>query len=321
MTAGRSQGRGSGPRTWVGLAANAASGTGQGRCQVYKLVRALRRSGIRSRIAWTPTGRSQLVADASRDDRCRCLVAVGGDGTVGALVNECPPVPITVLPAGTENLFARHFRLGSDPSRLARTIVENRIYSLDLGLTGSTRFTLMAGLGFDADIVSRHHFARLHLTGKPRPTHRGMYVEPVFRSTMEYRFPKMLVTVGDNGQVETLTGTSVFVFNLPNYALGLPFAPEARGNDGLLDLVVFRDRGPIKALHYLALVVLRRHLMEPGVEHRTVRKVTITSTETVPVQLDGDPGGRLEVEPGGEGWSAEVLPGAVEVVVPGSYKV
>jgi diacylglycerol kinase family enzyme len=248
-------------------------------------------------------------------------VAVGGDGTVGALVNERPTVPITVLPAGTENLFARHFRLGSDPTKLAHTIVENRLYPLDLGQTASTRFTLMAGLGFDADIVSRHHFARIHLTGKPRPTHRGMYVEPVLRSTMEYHFPKMSVTVDDNGQVETLTGTSVFVFNLPNYALGLPFAPDARGNDGLLDLVVFRDQGPINALRYLALIVLRRHLTEPGVEHRTVRKVTITSDETVPVQLDGDPGGRIEVQPGGEGWSAEVLPGAVDVVVPGSYKV
>src|SRR5262249_10558530 len=140
-------------------------------------------------------------------------------------------------------------------------------------------------------------------------------------STMEYRFPRMSVTVGDNGQVETLTGTMVFVFNLPDYALGLPFAPDARGNDGLLDLVVFRDQGPINALRYLALIVLRRHLLEPGVEHRTVRKVTIRSDETVPVQLDGDPGGRIEVEPGSVGWSAEVLPGAVDVVVPGSYKV
>jgi diacylglycerol kinase family enzyme len=305
----------------VGVVANASSGTGQGRVHVLELVRSLRRSGIRSKIAWTPAARTQLVAEAGRDDRCRCLVAVGGDGTVGALVNECPSVPITVLPAGTENLFARHFGLDRDPVKLAQTIVQNRLFPLDLGLTGSTRFTLMAGLGFDADIVSRHHFARIRLTGKARPTHRGMYVEPVVRSSMEYNFPKMTATIGDNGTVETLTGTSIFIFNLPNYALGLPFAPEAKGNDGLLDLVVFPERGPINALKYLALVVLRRHLMEPGVEHRKIRKVTITSNETVPVQLDGDPGGRIEVAPGGAGWSAEVLPAAVRVVVPESYTV
>ena len=189
-------------RTWVGVAANASSGTGQGRVHVLQLVRALRRSGIRSKIAWTPAERTQLVEEARRDERCRCLVAVGGDGTVGALVNDCPLVPVTVLPAGTENLFARYFGLGRDPVKLARTIVQNRTIPLDLGLTGSTRFTLMAGLGFDADIVSAPIASRIRSAGKPRPTHRGWHVEPAScSSSMEYQFPKMTATIGENGSL------------------------------------------------------------------------------------------------------------------------
>ncbi len=77
---------------WVGFAVNAASGRGGGRSAVGKLVRELERLGIESRVAWTLDERKELVeAASSRDsERCRCLVAVGGDGTVGALINERP---------------------------------------------------------------------------------------------------------------------------------------------------------------------------------------------------------------------------------------
>ncbi len=49
-----------------------------------------------------------------------------GDGTVSALINERPGSPLTVMPAGTENLVARHFGLRRDPHALARTIAAGR---------------------------------------------------------------------------------------------------------------------------------------------------------------------------------------------------
>ncbi len=303
---------------WVGIAANAGSGRGRGQAEVSRLVHELRRLGLGSRVAWTPDERSTMVAGTADDPCCRCLVAVGGDGTVGALVNDRPRVPITVLPAGTENLFARHFRLGRDPAKLAATIAAGRAATIDVGVAPGRRFTLMAGFGFDADVVTRHHSARIGRGGVPRPTHRAMYVDPVLRSSLGYRFPPITVRVTDPGREETLVGSTVFVFNLPRYALGLPFAPTARGDDGLLDVVVFRDPGPFRALHYLWLVVRGLHLGRPGVEHRTVRRAVVTAAERVPVQLDGDPGGFVDPGPGG-GWTTEVLPGAVDVLVPARF--
>jgi diacylglycerol kinase family enzyme len=222
-------------------------------------------------------------------------------------------VPITVLPAGAENLFAQHFRLTRDPARLAATIADGQVTRIDLGLTRGHRFTLMAGIGFDADVVTRHHKVRLNGAASPRPTHRGAYVESVLRSSFQYPFPALTVTHGEPGQEETLVGTSVFVFNLPRYALGLPFAPTAQGDDGWLNLVVFREAGPLRALYYLWLVVRGAHLNRPGIFHRKVRRVAVSSDQTVPIQLDGDPGGFVSQD---APWSAEVLPAAIEVLVP-----
>jgi diacylglycerol kinase family enzyme len=301
----------------VGVAANAGSGRGGGRRRVERLVSELDRYGLAARVAWTLGERSALVAASARDPMCRCLVAAGGDGTVGALVNEHPSVPITVLPSGTENLFARHFGLSSNPARLAATIAAGRVTRIDLGHTGHRRFTLMAGIGFDADVVTRHHLARVGRAGVARPTNRGAYIEPVLRSTLAYRFPSLTVDIADAGAEESLTGSTAFLFNLPRYALGLPFAPAARGDDGWLDLVVFRDAGPLRALHYLWLVFRGIHLDRPGVYHRRVRRVMISSAALVPVQLDGDPGGYVTSGTApGDIWSIEVLPRAIDVLVP-----
>ncbi len=282
---------------WVGIVANAGSGRGAGRAAVATFATALESYRIGCRIAWTPEDRAAMVADAAAGDDCRCLVAAGGDGTVSALVNERPTVPIAVLPAGTENLFARHFRFDGRPKRLARAIAEGSVSSLDLGTAGQRRFSLMAGVGFDADVVTRHHMARIARTGRARPTNRGAYVEPVLRSSLSYRFPNLKVRIDDPGAGETIEGTTVLVFNLPRYALGLPFAPAARGDDGRLDLVVFREPGPFRALHYLWLVLSGAHLDRDDVHHRRVISATIDSPEPVPFQLDGDPGG--VVDPGG----------------------
>jgi diacylglycerol kinase family enzyme len=247
---------------WVGIAANAGSGTGDGRRRVERLVAELERLGLRARVAWTLAERAAL--------------------------------------------------------RLAAMIAAGRISSLDLGATCGRRFALMAGIGFDADVVTRHHVARMGRAGLPRPTNRGAYVESVLRSTFEYRFPPLTVSIEDPGAEETLVGSNAFLFNLPRYALGLPFAPLAQGDDGWLDLVVFRDPGAFSALRYLWMVLRGIHLTRPGVHHRKVRRVCVSSTETVPVQLDGDPGGHIKAEPLGS-WTIEVLPGALDVLVPPAW--
>ena len=54
-----------------------------------------------------------------------------------------------------------------------------------------------------------------------------------------------------------------------------------------------RDPGPLRALFYLWKVVLGTHLDHPGVYHRRVRRVHLTASGTVPVQIDGDPAGYL----------------------------
>jgi diacylglycerol kinase family enzyme len=278
---------------WIGIVANRSSGIGRGRQQVARLVLALARAGLSTEIVWTPADRAALVQRAGRDSACRCLVAVGGDGTVSALLNERPSVPMSVFPAGTENLVARQFGLRQSAAALAGTITQGHPRRVDVGEALGRRFLLMVGFGFDGDIVTRHHNARVSRSGRIRPTSRLAYVEPVLRSSFSYQFPPITVRIENDGVPEILTGTTVFLFNSPRYALGLPFVPGAKDDDGWLDLLIFRDPGPFKALYYLWNVFRGTHLKLPSVFHRRVKSATVTANGTVPIQIDGDPAGFL----------------------------
>ena len=304
---------------WVGLFGNRAAGRGNASSRVERLGHALQSHGLEFRPVWTPQERWNLIDQANRDPNCRALVAAGGDGTVASVIQERPQVPLAVLPAGTENLFAQHAGLGKRPEEIAKAIAMGQNRHIDLGqVVGGPRFSLMTGFGFDGDIISRHHQTRLDQSGEVRPTHRAAYVEPVLRSTVSYSFPPIQVKVDDGPQgPECLVGTTVFVFNLPRYALGLPFAPSARDDDGFLDLILFRKPGPFHALRYLWLVFRGLHLRRRGVEHRVVRRVSISVAETaVPVQVDGDPGGILEPK---HPWTIEAVPGALSLIVPPKF--
>ncbi len=271
---------------------------------------------------------------AEHDPDCRCLVAVGGDGTVSALLNERPKVPVSVFPAGTENLVAQQFGLRRDAGSLARLISQGQPRRVDVGLAGGRQFLLMVGFGFDGDVVSRHHLARSRL-GRIRPTSRLAYVLPVLQSSFSYKFPTIHVRIENQGVPEVLSGTTVFVFNAPRYAMGLPFVPAARDDDGWLDVLVFRDPGAFKALYYLWHVFRGTHLDLPSVFHRRVKAAFVTADESVPIQIDGDPGGVLQrggcegspidrsaaADGAAAGWTVEIVPQALEVYAPEPRRV
>ena len=99
--------------------------------------------------------------------------------------------------------------------------------------------------------------------------------------------------------------------NLPCYAGGLQLAPEAVGNDGLLNVCTFHQGSFWHALRYLGYVAARRHRVLTDHASARVTRVRIESDEPVPYQLDGEPGGILPLE-------IEVLPERLTLMAPRS---
>ena len=116
------------------------------------------------------------------------LVGVGGDGTIAELVNRTSEgTPLTIFPAGNENLLARYLHLGPSPRKLAETIVRGRLINLDAGRAAGRIFLLMASCGVDAEVVGRVH---AHRTGHIRSWNYFKHIWDVLRT---YEYPELRV--------------------------------------------------------------------------------------------------------------------------------
>jgi diacylglycerol kinase family enzyme len=251
------------------------------------------------------------------------LIGVGGDGTAATLVNRTNTgMPVTLLSAGTANLLAKHYRLPSRPAKLAEMIVTGSVRTFDAGLArfGNTErlFLVMASCGFDAAVVNGVHSHReeRYRQGHAKGAHISYlsYTKPMLDSILQYKFPKMTVESLDEPAQIFPDVRWAFVFNINRYAWGLPLAPFAKENDGKLDHVLFRGGTPFHGILYTALAQcfsLHRFLPTARLGQRT--RYRITSEETVPFQLDGDPIGELPLE-------LEIVPNRFTFFVPRTNK-
>jgi diacylglycerol kinase family enzyme len=242
----------------------------------------------------------ELEAEAARllgDGTLRAVVAAGGDGTFRLIAERTPiGTPLLVLPLGTENLLARYLGLAADPVELSEVMAEGLTVCLDAGRTGNSLFTLMAGCGFDADVVRRlHQERRGHI-------HHLSYARPILEAIRQYEYPELRVCyapadAADGAALsQEICARWVFVINLPRYAGGLSFSRQASGTDGLLDVCTFKEGSLWHGLMYLGGVMLGQHEgMQDFVRVQT-RRLRVEAAGAAPFQLDGDPGGDLPAE-------------------------
>lgn len=164
---------------------------------------------------------------------------------------------------------------------------------IDVGEVNGSTFLLMAGVGFDAQVV---HALDQHRGRTPGPVGLLSYALPAVSAIAGHNFPPLMVQA-DGKRLWGPARGLVMVANVPQYGTGFPIVPAASGDDGLLDVLCLpcRDRAALARL--FALAATGDHTNLAGSASATATHIRITSAEreAVPVQIDGDPGGHLPV--------------------------
>lgn len=290
-------------------------------------VRALLRDhGYRDQV-WTPTTAEEpagaLAARVAEADTA-LVVVCGGDGTVRACADVLSggAIPLAVVPCGTGNLLARNLRLPSDPDAALREALAGTAVGIDLGrIHGDglepTRFTVMAGAGFDAAMV-RDASARLK--------QRLGWVAYVLSALRHLGDPRMRLSVRlDGGAPLERRARMVVLGNVGSLQGGLPLLPDARPDSGRLDVVLLDPRGVAGWLAAAGHLLTRSATRTPGprraagpnrrpahgaLEYFSAERIDLRFARPQPREVDGDAfaaGTRL---------TAEVEPGALRVYLP-----
>jgi len=257
-------------------------------------------------------GDATELARAAVAARCKAVLVAGGDGTVHEAVNGLvgSDTAMGVLPIGTGNVWAKEIGLPTltltQPDRLlaaARMLVDGEVRWVDVGQAGDRYFLICAGVGIDSTVAAQM---------EPRTRASKQLGALAYLSAgvgIAREFGGVRSTVVIDGRTIRTKIVLVVVSNIQLYGGLVKMTPEARLDDGLLDVRVFKGMGPAWVFRHVAGVFTHRHLRDPMVSHYQGRQVTIYTAEPFPIQLDGEPVGMTPI-------SLNVVPRALRVLVP-----
>ncbi len=266
-------------------------------------------------------GHARALAAGLPDEPGVRVLVVGGDGTLHEAVNGLidrgePLPPVAVLPVGTGNDFFRMVRSGPGiEEALAALRVETPRY-FDLGQvrwqgSASEVFVNLAGVGLDVEVLRRR--ARFR-----RVPGLLQYLCALGTALVGFRRPSVVVRFDTPGaESRELSGETLLtaVTVGPSVAGGIRLAPDARADDGALDLFMVEGLGVPAVARYLPSIFRGTHSNVPNIHMHRIRNLRIEDREgrDLHFELDG------ELMPEASPWiEIDILPGVLPVLETGA---
>ncbi len=291
----------------VAILANPLAGQGKGKETAQCLERSLESAGIRATTIFD----APAAADAQVLAAADAIIVIGGDGTLRAVATRCLEVrpdvpPMLPIPMGTANLMGRylaiHWQAEDLPQRVVQSLQAARVVMLDAAEANGRLFLVMAGIGIDGQII--HEMDRI----RDGPINYASYVIPAALAIANYRYVPLEVVV-DGKEIFPAAPAMAFVANISQYGVGFPVAPDARPDDGLLDVCIVPVVSLADGVRQFFQAAAGEHVLAEGVVYARGKQIEVRSPEPVPVQIDGDPAGYTPTRIG-------LLPVRVPFIVP-----
>ncbi|MFO7983552.1 MAG: diacylglycerol kinase family lipid kinase [Desulfuromonadales bacterium] len=287
----------------IKLIANPVSG-GNALRRIYHIRQLMEERGTCVDLFLTEApGDAEKAAGAARSEGFDRIIAAGGDGTLNEVVNGMAPceIPLAFIPLGTTNVFALEAGIPFDLERAFDIALQGEARPVCLGRAADRLFLLMAGVGFDAEVVRSVSPALKRRVGK------GAYLWSGLKVFAASTTSPIQIELPDG---ETHTGYSAIVGNGRYYAGRFSLTPGASLFDDGFEVFLLRRPGRLNLLRMIWSMLLRRRPPESLALTLNTRHLRI-SGDDLPVQLDGDPFTTLPVD-----FSAEF--GKIAMVFPRS---
>jgi YegS/Rv2252/BmrU family lipid kinase len=245
----------------------------------------------------TAPGHATVLARSAKD--AELIIAVGGDGTVreivsglmsatGILESSTPRPLLAVIPVGSCNDLPRNIGIPADVIEACRIAKEGRARPIDVihvemsennGNTQQTYFANAAGFGFDAQVTTEAQKSKRL---------RGMllYLVAIIKTLSHLECPLVRIRAGDFSAEQRVL--MVAAANGQFYGGGLKVAPEARPDDGLIEVCIGWEMGWWSTLKKLPRFVAGTHVTLKEVKMLRGPELELEFLEPVKIELDGD---------------------------------
>lgn len=246
-------------------------------------------------------------------DQAEIILIFGGDGTIHRHLGQLVKLglPVLVVPAGSGNDFARALGLRKVRDSLSAwqrfSSGAGNVRQIDLGVISgldsagkqaaphSQYFCCVAGVGLDGEVTRRANRLPRWLRGN------GGYVLTLAPTIFTFApFAMKILTQDsptDHWSVRSNQPTLLAAFaNTSTYGDGMKIAPQAKVDDGLLDICVVGSVDRFKLFCLFPTVYSGKHLKIREVEYFHVPRVRVETEHPLDVYADGEYVCRTPVE-------------------------
>ena len=276
---------------------NVAGKIQNGTININSMIKAFSDHKILSEIMFTKKTNLDKDLFLYNLDQKDAIVVCGGDGTLNKIItymiNNNIDLPFLFIPGGTANVFNFEKHLTTNINKIIRVLRTFNYEMLDIGYikhqAKTNYFLMMLGIGFDSKSVNDTDINIKKILGKTS------YIVSGLKNIITYK-SKQLDIIFENG--EFLEGLhSIIVTNGRFYGGNIELFPNAKMDDGLLDVYAFRASNNIILLKDI--IDISYGKINKNIQYFKVKNIKIISKNSdMPFQIDGECLGNLPVEVG-----------------------
>jgi diacylglycerol kinase (ATP) len=293
----------------VKLIANPGAGdVSKAAARIEQVKRYLSDDGLKVDVALAKPKKEAIpIARKAIKDGYDVVVAMGGDGTLGAVIRGIAgsKIKLGIIAAGTENNIARSLGIPEDLKAACALIASGHTRKLDLGQVSTKQrkkfyFFMVTAIGLTATLYPQ-------ISGVPEGNWAG--IKDAVMTILKFKSkPTVFLTLDDESKIEVET-MLVTIANTPLTGVKNLVAPDASMEDGLLDIVVYPGFSKAGLLSYFAKSAHENPTPDGTIQRYQAKKIKVKTSPKLDVAAEGILLGRGTAR-------IKVLPGALRVIAP-----
>lgn len=223
------------------------------------------------------------------------IIAVGGDGTLFEIINgllkkyDELEIPLGQVPVGTGNSFIKDLRI-NDPDTALQKIIEGNTQKIDVGFficpEHEFYFINLLGAGFVSNVASK--------AKKYKTLGDLSYIFGVFEEVIRLKPYQLEITIDNKKYIRE--NTFVEICNSTRTGGDMIMAPNAKIDDGLLDIILLNKISRFKLLKTFPKIFNGTHIEIPEVEYYQGKNIKVATEVPQVLTPDGEVLGTTPIE-------------------------
>ncbi len=244
-----------------------------------------------------------LAAQAAKEGT-ELVIAAGGDGTIHAVATGLIGTQsiLGIIATGTMNNLAHSLSIPHSIEEACEVIAQGVTRTIDVGVINQHPFLEVAGIGLEAALFPAAEEIK-------RPGMLSTIGGIITGLRTLFTFKPAILRISLDGQKKHLyRAIEVTVCNSPYYGAHFQIAPGTLMDDGLLDVVIYKDFSKLEYLQNALAISQGRQPTGRKMLHRRVKSMRVEARHPVEIQVDGSPQGHTPA-------TVRVLPATLRVRV------